>query len=78
MEFIKFPSFHTTVRTVRYATVQTNLNEEKQIRYCVYFRFRGFFDCTYLDISTISNTFLTQNYRNGYEPFPTIIDIHFV
>lgn len=32
MEFIKFPSFHTTVRTVRYATVQTNLNEEKQIR----------------------------------------------
>ena len=44
------PQLETAAREPVFPRFAT-LNSEKQIRYCVYFRFRGFFDCTYLDIS---------------------------
>ena len=44
------PQLETAAREPVFPRFAT-LHSEKQIRYCVYFRFRGFFDCTYLDIS---------------------------
>ena len=46
------PQLETAARESVFPRFAT-LHSEKQIRYCVYFRFRGFFDCTYLDISNI-------------------------
>ena len=45
------PQLETAARESVFPRFAT-LHSEKQIRYCVYFRFRGFFDCTYLDISS--------------------------
>ena len=48
----------------------SSFHSEKQIRYCVYFRFRGFFDCTYLDISITQNPglSLTLHYQKLFLP----------
>ena len=48
----------------RFAT----LHSEKQIRCCVYFRFRGFFDYTYLDISIPYYTLADWRNKSKHKP----------
>ena len=66
------PQLETAARESVFPRFAT-LHSEKQIRYCVYFRFRGFFDCTYLDISSWKILLCCEANPNSVRAMPHIL-----
>ena len=66
------PQLETAARESVFPRFAT-LHSEKQIRYCVYFRFRGFFDCTYLDISSFKISLCQRAKLNSVKSLPHIL-----